>query len=721
MENNDYKIKASVLKSIMNNPSLRRTITDSLNAPLWSTKRAKARSILSAFNKVASKKQDGQWGPSLTTTNPGNFNFQAAAPLQNSYSNIRIFPNTPDPKPTGFGNWWSLSDFLSTQTKPTLPSSSQWLFNQGNQLNVAPGASVIKSGASIAWKTPLIQTQQEKLLSSLNKSAGISPLVNASPATFWQSIGKENLQGLMNTISSFNKQGAITPQAATPKITPVTDSASSGVQSMSWAMEWPSAPYNAGTTGTATATWPYGGDAAIQAQWDSLAPADQQKYKPVFDAAYSKLWAGTFFYGAMSDKNILKQMFPGLQEKDLPTGASLAWQMADLQSTLKNQYGLDTLLKQKTQLANETGNFKQDMTDYISGRDQMLSQVNKMIEEAENKSLDISTPYAADTMKNYTNYLYVLKGRQNKNYVDYLNTAINYQNNKVAQVDNEYTNMVNAYNTDFKTQSDIKTADYNQWYTVLTDMYNKLDWSLGSQLDIQQKQASLDKTYADIALSAAAAGAKNTTTKSWFEEMPQYKDYLIDSNTATKGQLLPWVDLASVIARASDNGLNPQGVLDTFQIGAKNSIAASKWDVNSLNSTMNNIVNTLRNFNSTTGGQYKDVIDNMAKWLWEQTQYQLSDYVANNSAPMVNAIKDLGNKKNSNVNDFIRNHTDLDAAIAKQLFNYYKSNPEYSNKPEAFFSSTWKISETDIPQIKDIIAKSIAGTWSNDIITSINQ
>jgi len=32
-----------------------------------------------------------------------------------------------------------------------------------------------------------------------------------------------------------------------------------------------------------------------------------------------------------------------------------------------------------------------------------------MIENAENKSLDITTPYASDTMKNYLNYLYVLK------------------------------------------------------------------------------------------------------------------------------------------------------------------------------------------------------------------------------------------------------------------------------------------------------------------------
>lgn len=56
----DNKIKTSVLKSIMNNPSLRRTIIDSLDSPLGSTKRAKAKSILSAFSKISSNKMDGK-------------------------------------------------------------------------------------------------------------------------------------------------------------------------------------------------------------------------------------------------------------------------------------------------------------------------------------------------------------------------------------------------------------------------------------------------------------------------------------------------------------------------------------------------------------------------------------------------------------------------------------------------------------------------------------
>ena len=326
-------------------------------------------------------------------------------------------------------------------------------------------------------------------------------------------------------------------------------------------------------------------------------------------------------------------------------------------------------------------------------------------------------------MKNYLNYLYVLKWRQDKNYVDYLNTAINYQNAKVKQVDDEYASMTTAYNDAFKTQSAITTDDYNRWYTVLTDMYNKLDGSLSTQLDLQKKQADIDNVYAGMSIDAINAQTKQTPNNTWTKDFNSswLNDYILSTDTKTKDQLLPGVDLTSVIARATDQWLNPQWALDSFQRWAKNSINASAWDASTLNGTMNNIVDTLRNFNSNTKWQYTDQINNIAQGLGQQTQYQLDTYIWNNAQAIVSAIKDLGNNRNKTVDDFIRNHPTLDSTVAKQLFNYYKSNPEYANKPQMLFSSTWKISESDIPWIKSIIAKSLSNSWANDLTTSINQ
>lgn len=180
------------------------------------------------------------------------------------------------------------------------------------------------------------------------------------------------------------------------------------------------------------------------------------------------------------------------------------------------------------------------MADYISGKDQMMGQINKMIDAAESKITDTQSPESAKAMSSYLNYLYTLKGRQNKNYTDYLNQAITYQNDQVAKVGTEYTNMLNAYNTDFKTQSDLKTADYNQWYTVLTDMYNKLDGALGSQLDIQGKQAAIDQTYAGMAIDAANAQAKNNSVQ-WTKDFQNsgLTTKILSTDTQTKDQLLP--------------------------------------------------------------------------------------------------------------------------------------------------------------------------------------
>lgn len=202
--------------------------------------------------------------------------------------------------------------------------------------------------------------------------------------------------------------------------------------------------------------------------------------------------------------------------------------------------------------------------------------------------------------------------------------------------------------------------------------------------------------------------------------MDQYKDYLIDSSASGKGQLLPGVDLASVMARATDNNLNPQGVLDTFQMWARTSINAANGDAGALSSAVNNASDILKNFNSSTNWQYADSVNQLAQGVAQQTQYQLGSYITSKAREITQAIKDLWNKKNNTASSFASNHPDIDSNVAKQLFNYYKSNPEYAGNPQKLFSNSGKINEEDIPNIKDVIAKSIAWAWGNDLVNTVN-
>jgi len=55
---------------------------------------------------------------------------------------------------------------------------------------------------------------------------------------------------------------------------------------------------------------------------------------------------------------------------------------------------------------------------------------------------------------------------------------------------------------------------------------------LSTQLDLQTKQAAIDKTYSDIAIDAATAAAKTSTIDN--TQNPTIKDFLIDSNSDTK-------------------------------------------------------------------------------------------------------------------------------------------------------------------------------------------
>ena len=90
--------KSMVLKSIMNNPTLRRTMFSALKAPLGSTQRTKAQNVLSAFNKVALNKQraDGQGGPSISPTFSYN-NITPTSNFDNNFSSLQVWPTFPQP------------------------------------------------------------------------------------------------------------------------------------------------------------------------------------------------------------------------------------------------------------------------------------------------------------------------------------------------------------------------------------------------------------------------------------------------------------------------------------------------------------------------------------------------------------------------------------------------------------------------------------------------
>ncbi len=754
------------LQAIMRNPALKRTLTEAYNAPIWSTKRTKAQNIIKTFWTLMKNKYDWQGGPANISPTFFSAPTQSQPAGNNSYNNVRIFPWSPTPNSSNnvrryedkmdwqwgpltiWNNISSINQIAGWTTNP-LSSLSQNSINQTP--NYIWSSSIINPSAKVSlWQLQKwwADYSKWKALSNLQIWSWSNDALKSNINTLFKNwvLDKNAASNLVNSIKNpgqLNKN-TVTPTAGTVKQWPAAPKAPTTVKKPNvWAP----------STGNVTPSWnttnaapqPYANNDVLQAQWDALTPGEKNQYKSVYDAVNSGVWANTFFYGAMANKETLKKLFPWVKDADLPTGASLSWQLQDLSNTLKKEYNLDTLLNQKTQLWSEQNDFKQDVTDYISGRDEYLSGINKMIDNAQNQSLTTDDPYAARNLNNYVSYLYVLKGRQNKNYVDYLNSAVTNNNQTVANAETAYQNAVNNYNTDFASQKDITTEQYTTWKDILTDMYNKLDQAKDKQLDTQYKQAQIDQVKAGIAVdtlnaqvnaknaetnaknadtNAAEVQAKNSAPTDWLAQEGEYEKYLLSQDTKTKDQLLPGADLAGTMIRAESAWLNSQGVIDTFQRWARQSINAASWDANSITSAVQNAADILKAFNNNTQWQYKDQTAAIAKSIGSTTANWLSSYIDANADNFASAINDLWKKHNTNAADFANSHPKLNYTVATQLFNYYKSNPEYWNTPQMLFSwSSAKIKSSQIPQLKNTIANAISSAWWSSLIndTSISQ
>jgi hypothetical protein len=145
------------------------------------------------------------------------------------------------------------------------------------------------------------------------------------------------------------------------------------------------------------------------------------------------------------------------------------------------------------------------MTDYIRGRDQFLNQTQGMIDQytEKMKTMDLANPNVSGRATQYMNYLYELRGRQNKRYVEFLNGSIGVYNAQLTDVSNNYDKALSTYESELTLKSQLKQTEYQMYYTALTGMYNS---ALQAPIIAKQK-ALLDAQTAAANAIAAKDGA----------------------------------------------------------------------------------------------------------------------------------------------------------------------------------------------------------------------
>lgn len=254
--------------------------------------------------------------------------------------------------------------------------------------------------------------------------------------------------------------------------------------------------------------------------YNSLTPDMQGRYSELYQSARAGMSPPEFALLMVSNKEKMEKMYPGVPLDALPTGASLAGQINDLEARIREGKGIDQLEAQMRQIKARGLTLVPTLKQYITGRDVYLNKVDQMLKDTQAKmiKMDTANPMIANMMNQYTNYLSVLKGRQNQRYVDFLNTSITEHNNESTLLQSQYEFSVSQYEREVQRGGALLTEDYqtrqkeyDKWVNVLEGAMENLtkqeeNYYSNYILKEQAAQAYLQTTL-DSAKVAASSGS----------------------------------------------------------------------------------------------------------------------------------------------------------------------------------------------------------------------
>ncbi len=620
------KEKDAIINSIMNHPKLSSVIHDAVSAPLGSTKRAKAKSILSIVKKSMSK-YDGQGGP-LNIGAQGNS-------LNTSLTQGLSIPSNFTPIPG-----LSLGGSSSGSSGLTTPPAST---TKGTKVVVFPSAPTLKTN------TNKLDTNIDSLMKSMfgnsytptttktntptkTEPLTLSPLKKVEDTSFLAGGSKTKLTAFdefqksvqdnikLNQLKSNNTPVATTQTtvkksdgtvSTTTKTTPAVTQTGSQTTQKVGNVTVPKTTGSSTTTPTPSSTTP--------------------RYATLEDA----MGVAPSFIGQNTGSEYFAQQMLGLMEEG---------QIGKLGEELDKKYGVTELLNKAKELQDMSPNAVDTSIDYVKARDQYVSDINKMIDDVNETvaNTDTSNPVTDAMYKNYKNYLYTLKGRQNQRYADYVDNNIKNFQSDLDNVKTQYTEAQGLYTSAMDNIED----RYDETKKVLIDMYKTLEDAPGKMLTRLNQQLTYNKLLQENADDAI--GRKN-----WLPEVNAYKDRIIDKD----GNLLGEINLPGALVQLSgDQKYNPIGVFDTFTNGAKNSL--SKLQSSSDPSILKNAYN------------YSTQLDEAFSLLNPTAQKQLAPQIADMKNSLLNTVSGTIDPESGNgtgISGYIlSNYKDINNAV-KQL------------------------------------------------------
>lgn len=644
----EKKKRAAIHRALLRNDSISTVFKDAMGAPIGSTKREKARRMASIVKKTLGR-YDGQGGPGFPTSGVGTFVMPVQPMMQDPVANSMVIFKAP-PAPSyrdpyqeqasadGQGGPGDLSRLTLGAGAATPPGLSGFTMGQPSQQSQPTNPSSLLTGTGIPKMVNVFGGSSPQM-------TGITPK-NPSQLSLGSALSPSGFNFGTSGAQPAPQAGA--PGALAPAPVPVGAAApgESGQPPMAGSGRPPSpvipitSPLHPGYTGgdaDYTET-PPGGGTGPGSSYSGLTGA--------LDAALgSSTGPSTFAYGTMNDISALRELFPGVSDDQLPVGASLSGQIDALSKALRNEYDIDALTEDLSTKIREGVTLDQDLKDYVRGKDTYLNEVNDMLGDAKRQAIKKSGGPDAGIFNDYVNYLTVLKGRQNKRYIDFYNDSIGVYQKELDTLQSELENATNAYTKELETRATIKQEDYNRMYTSLTEMYNAAEAAPQKQLELQLMQAELAQALGDLGGNSASG-----VSTDWIDVFGNLKTKGVLINPDT-GTLLPQVSsLESALETiVSDGNTDVGGAYRILGEAISNDLGSDGGDLPSFFSKVKKYERMLTDLKGQAqtdaimqkyGYDMTPAIDNLSQTLASRAGEAVSQYVLGNADSMRKLVKD---------------------------------------------------------------------------------
>ncbi len=495
------KNQLNAYRGVLKNKNLAQVFDEGLNSPVGSTKRKRAQKILSILKKTTI---DGQGGPGPRSVPRVNVQLK---PSTIDYSNFLILPpapkirvpfgeNAPTPRPIHDGQGgpgpMDGQGFLGFGAAASSAASPY-------TLNLS-GAAAKGAGLTIPKYAPAAAS---RLVGGLSAASLMNPYTLPVAAATWgiPKVLENPYYGLQDRLVNHNAAPGtgtanstvpyqevlpkgqtaagykITPSPATPVMgggksitsaTPASTNTVNGKSLKDLSIEWSGGAPQESTVGSGSIESP-----GMQNFNTDTTGGPGSKFSNVQEAVNNQIGPTQFAY------DTLKNDGGGMYER-----------LMKIEEATRKSYGLDQMRDQLNSLVMSGSTLEGRLTDYIRGRDEFLNETEDTISDLKQKSMkmDMSDPRTRGNMQQHFNYLYEMRGRQNKRYVEFLDMSVNAYQGKIDAAKSVYDTEFARYETDVLNKQNIAKEEFNMMFTGLQEMYNTVAGAETAELEKQMMQ-----------------------------------------------------------------------------------------------------------------------------------------------------------------------------------------------------------------------------------------